>query len=261
MTKRVLFQADDFGLDERTNRRILQSVERGPVRGVSLLVNFGLSSREAAVAIRDRGLAGGLHFNVTEGHPLLSRREIPTLVSPTGHFFGPAPFFLRLRLHRIDPSDLRQECQAQIRQFLDLGLTTGHFDSHNHSHAMPGAFLPIESLLREYGFRYVRCPLEPYPPQFPLVKHATELFALGAWSSRLQPILGRCGFATSDHFRGIFTQYPNFTLETMFALLAAIPEGLTEIMVHPGHPGGMEVLTEPTLLPFIHAANLELLSA
>lgn len=266
--KRVLFQADDFGLDAGTNQRIFASWRQGPVRGVSLLVNFIASSRAAAQIALSEGIACGLHFNVSEGRPISERREVPTLVSRRGEFFPPAQFLFRLKRGLIDPADLKRECNAQVAQFSALGLTPYRFDSHHHTHVMPGVFPVLAPILKEAGFRYVRAPTEPLlwvsffgSGKFLQPERALEIIFLASWGRRLHRYLrSQKIWFTSDYFRGIFEQLPNFSLPNLKRMLFSLLPGFTEIMVHPGHRGELEVLTDERIQRFIVEKDLVLVS-
>jgi len=258
--KLVLFQADDLGFDSATNQRIIASFKKGPVGGASLIVNRGGSTEEGARIALNEGIPVGLHFNITEGYPLSG--EVPTLVRKDGQFYPPASFLFRMRLGKIDPRDLERECRAQVEKFLSLNFKPVRFDSHNHSHVMPGVFPVLKKTLQEYGFRFVRCPRETKANFFramPKIGRSLELLFLSLWAEALYRYLKEEGFETSQYFTGILEQEPNFTLWRALKMVKRILPGFTEIMVHPGHSGEMEVLTNVELLEALAQAGVVLL--
>jgi predicted glycoside hydrolase/deacetylase ChbG (UPF0249 family) len=245
--KVLLFQADDLGYDSDTNQRIVSSFKQGPIGGASLMVNRGEASEEGAEKAKEEGIPVGLHFNVTEGSPL---SEVPSLVDGSNRFFPPARFLFRLRQGLIKPQDLKRECRAQIEKFLSWGFEPWRFDSHNHAHVMPGAFPVISPIIKEYGFRYVRCPREEKENFFralPQMGRAMEILFLSLWADALSTYLKEQGFKTSENFAGILEQEPNFSLNNLRKMLKRLKPGFTEIMVHPGHRGEMEVLISDEL--------------
>jgi chitin disaccharide deacetylase len=65
--RRVIFNADDFGMTEGINRGILECHARGPVSSASLLVSAP-ATRDAVARARDQPkLALGLHFHEHAG--------------------------------------------------------------------------------------------------------------------------------------------------------------------------------------------------
>lgn len=245
--KLVLFQADDLGFDSATNERIIASFKKGPVGGASLIVNMGMATEEGAQKAKEAGLPVGLHFNITEGSPL---SKAPSLVDEEGLFYPPAKFLLRMRQGLIDPEDLKKECRAQIEKFLSFRFQPNRFDSHNHTHVMPGVFPILRQTVKEYGFRYIRCPREKKMNFFralPRIGRALEILFLSLWAGSLYGYLKNDDFITSEYFAGILEQEPNFSLSSVLGMLRRLDSGFTEVMVHPGHRGEMEVLVDDEL--------------
>lgn len=257
--KVLLFQADDLGYDFSTNLRIISAFKAGPVGGASLMVNRGKASEEGAEKAKKEGLPVGLHFNITEGSPLT---KVPSLVDERGCFFPPWGFLFRMRQGWIKPQDLKQECCAQIEKFLSWGFEPLRFDSHHHSHVMPGTFPIISQIVKEYGFRYVRCPEEEKGDFFRALPHlgrALEVLFLSIWAGSLRSYLKNQGFETSENFAGILEQEPNFSPNNLRKMLRRLKPGFTEIMVHPGHRGEMEVLVSDELQREIMDAGFQIL--
>src|SRR5438874_11277986 len=59
----LIINADDWGYDARTTKRVLTCVECGSISSVTAMVFMEDSERAAAVA-RDRGIDAGLHLNL-----------------------------------------------------------------------------------------------------------------------------------------------------------------------------------------------------
>jgi predicted glycoside hydrolase/deacetylase ChbG (UPF0249 family) len=94
-------------------------------------------------------LGVGAHFTaVGEDPPLLSAREIPTLVDKNGNFWKNWKSFLpRAAAGRIDFDDLRREFAAQLEAITSSGLVVDHFDTHQHIHMWPA----VSDVLLELG--------------------------------------------------------------------------------------------------------------
>ncbi len=81
MTKRLIVNADDLGINPQRTHGIFLCFEEGIVRSASVLPNFS-DSNQAAKHARERGLSCGLHFNITEGAALCMLADIESLLSP-----------------------------------------------------------------------------------------------------------------------------------------------------------------------------------
>src|SRR5436853_388213 len=82
MTRRLIVNADDFGLTRGVSEGILAAHRHGIVTSTTALVTSRIESDHIARA-RDSGLGIGLHVNFTLGRPLTSG---PSLVDETGRF-------------------------------------------------------------------------------------------------------------------------------------------------------------------------------
>jgi chitin disaccharide deacetylase len=159
MTERLLIvNADDFGLTEGVSRAILDAHHHGIVTSTSALA---LGSGWACAA---RWLAGeerlgvGLHCAaVGEDPPLLSAREVPTLVDTKGRLDSSWRRFLpRCAAGRVDPDDLRREFSAQLEAVRAHGVRPTHLDSHQNLHLWPLVRDVLFELGEQEGIRVVR---------------------------------------------------------------------------------------------------------
>jgi len=112
-------------------------------------------------------------------------------------------------------------------------------DTHKHTHLAPPVLNAVARLSEEFGIPWVRRPFD-----FPLgtlhagVPAGTRLTSrgLGLLRGRFQRVLARHGCRSTDHFAG-FQITGRFGAAELTELMALIPEGSTELMVHPGHYG------------------------
>ena len=149
---RLILNADDWGRDPRTTRRILDCALRGAVSSVSAMV-FMEDSERAATLARERGIDAGLHLNFTtsfsaEGCPagLAERQE------------ELRRYLLRHRLAQVvfHPGLIRSfeyVVAAQLDEFRRLyGGDPDRLDGHHHMHlcanVLLGGLLPPGTLVR-----------------------------------------------------------------------------------------------------------------
>ena len=126
--RRLIVNADDYGLSPGVNRGIVRAHRQGIVTSASLMV-FGPAAREAvALAADNPGLSVGLHLDLGEWEC----REDEW----------------RVVYRRVDPDDgpaVAREVGRQLEAFRDLvGRDPTHLDSHQHAHRSD----PVRSIAR-----------------------------------------------------------------------------------------------------------------
>lgn len=232
--RRLIINADDFGLSAAVNRGILEAHRAGAVTSTSLLANAPGFEDAVRRAREVPSLGIGLHLNLTEGGPVSSPEAVPTLCDArTGRFYGLAGLVVRVLAGRVRAEDLARECAAQIERLRQHGIAITHMDGHHHTHVLPGVWGPAIDAARAAGIRAVRVPLEP----------------VRSLSWRPTAALGEAGIAVSyrlasrgtpplshpDHFRGFALTGRQDFLPRLLDILDALAPGVTELMVHPGY--------------------------
>ena len=153
----LIVNADDYGLTEGVSRAILAAAADGIVTSTSVLAvapAFGSTARWLA----DTEVGVGAHLAlVGEDPPLLSAREVPTLVDPSGAFNRSWRQLLpKVALGRIDPADVRRELDAQLEAIRGAGLSVTHVDTHQHVHLWPTLGSIVLSVAGAAGIGAVR---------------------------------------------------------------------------------------------------------
>lgn len=154
----LIVNADDYGLTPGVSQAILRAHRDGIVTSTSVLAVAPAFDRSVA-SLRDTpGIGVGAHLAaVGEDPPLLSAREVPTLVDRRGRLAPSWRVFLpRMAAGRVDPDDLRREFSAQIERLVAGGLRLGHVDTHQHLHLWPAVGEVVLDVARQAGIRAVR---------------------------------------------------------------------------------------------------------
>lgn len=189
-------------------------------------------------------LGVGLHLNLIAGRPL---SDVPTLADPrTGQFHSLGELAKRAFAGRISAVDVRRECDAQLAALHAVGLRPTHLDSHRHAHALPGVLPAVVTSALAAGVRVVRRPLD--QPSAAEPKVAAKMLVLhAAWHIALRGVgaEGRTLLARSPHFRGIALQGAPDVRERLLAFLDRLPNGTTELMLHPGHDDAVLAAQDP----------------
>jgi len=233
--KKLIVNADDFGLTPGINRGILRAYQDGIVTSASLLVTGSAFEEAVALARHYPELDVGLHLALVEERAVLGPDVLPTLVDETGRFpRTSAEFIQRAILGGISWHEVEQEIAAQIALFQKTGLRLSHLNSHQHLHMFPPVFQIVRRLARWMDNVWIRNPAGPWrkSPDASLGRWAQRLglnlICLAARGLRERPQLqmpdGLYGFEVSGYL----------TRSALKQILRKIPEGLYELICHPG---------------------------
>lgn len=233
MSKRLVVNADDLGLAESVNRGIADTIELGVVTSASLIVNMPACT-DALRRLRylraiGRTFSIGLHFNIVTGRPLT---RCTSLMDPqTGRFLSMSSLVLRAMARRVNLRDVQMELDAQLlrAQFLlaRINMRVTHIDSHRHTHCLPGIFDLVLRTAKEHDISHVRHPYE----QRPLLRRPRALVASGLLRTMM------FGQRPMDDvsFTGVGAMASNTFQRDIAHVIAGLPTGTTELMVHPGY--------------------------
>src|SRR5436190_22470331 len=84
--KRLIVNADDFGLTEKVNQAIIEGHLKGIITSTSLLANGVAFESAVRLAQLHPKLGVGVHLNLTDGSPVSAPARIPSLVTDKGVF-------------------------------------------------------------------------------------------------------------------------------------------------------------------------------
>ena len=232
MSRQVLINADDFGLCPEVNQAVVKAHREGVLTHASLLVNAPGTAEAVALARDMPTLKLGVHLALTEFEPLT---RCPHL-APNGRFpSSHGLVYARLLTLRLPPDEIRAEVTAQLQAALNTGLRFEHIDGHGHVHVLPQVLRQVVEVGADAGLTRIRWPHE---PEWETVAGLPQ----PSLAARLKRALVRrlcdagaleiARWERSDHFYGLALS-GRMTTEPLRALVAALPEGSSEIMVHP----------------------------
>ena len=228
--RRLIINADDFGISLGVNTGIIEAAVAGVVTSASMIVNLPAFADAVDRAQLCPFLSLGLHFNLTAGRPLTPARSL--IQASTGEFYSMPQLMTRASLGRLDPWDIISECVAQIDRMIDAGISPTHLDSHRHIHAHPAIPWAVARAAASRGISHIRAPLEPFRLNAADWRSTIKKTGLHA-SARLSRKSATP--ARRIHFVGISLQGGRYFAERLFALIPQLPAGTTELMTHPGY--------------------------
>jgi hopanoid biosynthesis associated protein HpnK len=247
--RRLIVNADDFGVTRGVNRAIVEANEQGIVTSATLMANSRAfdSAVERAQTLAQRGarFSVGCHVVLVDGEPLSPAERIPTLLERTG-----APqfreqlssFALAAVTGRIAERELEYEAAAQIARIQKAGITISHVDTHKHTHMFPAVLRPLLRAAREHGVKAVRNPFEPVLPlpvrrivrNPKLCKRFAQMAALRSFAPAFRREVAAHGLRTTDGCLGVLVTGV-LDLGLFAQIASAIPDGTWEFVCHPGY--------------------------
>lgn len=165
---KIIFHADDFGLNETSAKRIEDCYFHGNLGSVSIMVNG--EYKEVYSIMNHTDIDVRLHLNLVEGPALSEPEKIPLLVDKRGYFkysFVGLFFLLRTPKRKEAKKQIQYEIEKQMQLFCKItGKKKIGIDSHQHVHMIPAIFaamLDAEKNL-QIPIEEIRIPVEPIRP-------------------------------------------------------------------------------------------------
>lgn len=243
--RRLIINADDFGLTAGVNRAISECCSTGVVTSTTLMANSRAFHQAVEIGKGFPSNAGvGCHVVLVDGAPLLPGPQVSSLLADgTGEFRNSiASFAVAAMRGQIRPQEIEAEAVAQISRIQEAGIALSHFDTHKHAHFFPPVLKPLLRAARACGIRAMRNPFAPVKPlgyahlmrRPHLWQRYTEVKLLRGWAEAFRRSAASEDIATTDGTFGIVVT--GALDETLFnAIIGSIPEGTWEFCCHPGY--------------------------
>lgn len=238
--RRLILNADDFGLTRGVNRAIIEAHRSGVVTSATLMANSPAFAEAVGLAHEFPGLSVGCHVVLVDGSPVSIPSAIPTLVTKRQPRFRDSLGMAGCALtSRLRPEEIEAETTAQIRKIQAAGVTVSHLDTHKHTHLFPAILEPILRAATACGVPAIRNPIEPSfvpapPPSGKSWERRAQLRILETIAGNLRSRVHAAGLRTTDGTLGIVATGA-LTLELFRHIVDCIPDGTWEFVCHPGY--------------------------
>jgi chitin disaccharide deacetylase len=235
--RRIIINADDFGITSGVNRGIAEAHTRGVVTSSTLMVCGVRFDEAVGLSAQLPKLSVGCHVVLLDGTPSSNASEVTCLVANSGKQFrdGITEFAWQAVTGRLDEEQIEAEITAQIHKLQSAGISVSHVDSHKHTHMFPVVFRAMLRAATNCGVKAVRNPFEPL--LFFSMRNWKRQFQLGILRSfrrAFREQLTDAGVATPDGCIGIAAT-GGLNFDTFRALMENLPEGTWEFVSHPGY--------------------------
>jgi chitin disaccharide deacetylase len=239
--KRLIINADDFGLAPGVNRAVIELQQAGALNSTTLMATAPYFSPAVHLAFAQSSLSVGCHVILVDGSPCLRPSQVPSLLDPRNPaLLRPTvgQFVRDLLRGRIRPQEIEAEAVAQIRRIQSSGLTVSHIDSHKHVHAFPEALAPLLGAAQQCGVSCVRNPFEPgwslrATPSAGALRRA-QVYAMRTRRHSWARLTAEHGFITTGGSIGVLATGV-LDQRVLRSLFSAMPDGTWELVCHPGY--------------------------
>lgn len=266
--RRLIVNADDFGLTSGVNRGIIEAHTHGIVTSSTLMPSGAKFQDAVDMASRAPRLSVGCHVLLVDASPVLDVQQVSSLAFVNSrHNSGTAKFrdslvsFACLAVaRRLDENEIEAEITAQIRKLQAVGIQVSHLDSHKHTHMFPAVFRPMLRAAKKCGIRAIRNPFEPlFLAGTRNWKRRIQLGILRSFQESFRQALGGAGLMTPNGCVGIVAT-GGLTLQTFRQLIESLPDGTWEFVTHPGY-NDAELNNVKTRLRHSRETELEILTS
>jgi len=279
--RRLIVNADDFGIASGVNRGVVEGHQNGVVTSTTLMACGARFDEAVALAAQTNKLSVGCHVVLVDGSPMLAGSQVSSLTVPNSGLESRfreslVSFALLAAAGRLDRGQIEAEITAQIQKLQAAGISVSHLDSHKHTHMFPVVLKSMLGAARKCGVRAMRNPFEPLI--FANLRHWKRQFQLRilrGYRATFRKELADSGMFTPDGCIGLAAT-GGLTLATFHALIENLPEGTWEFVSHPGYNDAdlnqvktrlrnsrekeLAILTSDSVKQLLHGEQIELIS-
>lgn len=241
--RRLIINADDFGLTQGVNRAIVEAHCHGVVTSATLMANAAAFEDAIQHARSLSRLSVGCHVVLVDGLPVLGGGKTPTLSDQKAHngsfHESLISFALRAVSGRIEADEIEAEAIGQIRKLQAAGIAVSHVDTHKHTHIFPQVLRPLLRAARACGVSAIRNPFGPLHLSIvakrpSLWKRHAKVTALNRLGKTFRKSVKDAGLLTPDGTVGIVATGA-LDLGLFGSIVDSLPEGTWELVCHPGY--------------------------
>jgi len=228
--KRLVVNADDFGLHESINEAVDIAHNKGILTSASLMVNGESFGHAVDIAKKNKNLGVGIHLTLNGEEPISPIKKISSIVDNNGKLLEDhRQLCKKILMKKISLKHIAIECEAQINRFFQAGLTPTHVDSHRHLHLFPPIFKILTPIFKRHNIKKIRWINTPRI-DYCRINISKVVFLLFMQYTRF---LKDAEYKHPDYFVGFFRS-GNMDAGYLRKILFRLKPGITEINFHPG---------------------------
>jgi hopanoid biosynthesis associated protein HpnK len=239
--RRLIINADDFGLTSGVNRAIWEGHRQGIVTSATLMAGGQAFAEAVSMAKTSPRLGVGCHVVLVDGSPQAVAETVPSLLDRDAtHLRAKLGDFARAWLGgKLDSGEMEREISAQIQTLQSAGIPVSHVDTHKHTHLAPQVLRALLRAAKACGITAVRNPFEPIRWQAvaghpALWKRWGMVKGLQGFAAQFRRQVREAGLRTTDGTVGVVAT--GVLDGRLFErILDSLPPGTWEFVCHPGY--------------------------
>lgn len=223
--KRLIVNADDFGISKLTNEGIIDCFRNGILTSTTIMAN-GIAFDHAIKLTKSHKTPGiGVHLNLTQGKPLTNAFQRDLTENN----------IYKAMAGLLDAKSIEKEFRAQIEKVLENKIKPSHIDGHKHIHIFPKIAPIALKLAKEYDIKAIRLPRSRiFNYKLALTKQIPKLALIELYAKMAEKEIRNNGLITTDEFYGVL-ETGNLTKENLAKILLNMKNCTAELMCHPGY--------------------------
>jgi hopanoid biosynthesis associated protein HpnK len=265
--KSLIVNADDFGYTRGINAGIIQGHREGIITSTTIMANAVAFEDACEQARANPSLGVGCHLVLVGGKAVAPKQQVSSLVDSDGNL----PVTLGALLSKLIAGSVKSqeivcELRAQIGRIVSGGIHPTHIDSHKHAHGHTRIMEAVVQVAEEFQIKRIRKPFEDlrallrpaFSDGWGSWKQRATALASHAFAPRFRRLAQARGMTTPAHFWGVVAT-GGLNAAAILAMIETMPEGVSELMCHPGHYDS-ELERSPTRLKREREAELQALT-
>jgi chitin disaccharide deacetylase len=238
--KRLIVNADDFGLTCGVNLGIVRAFKEGIVTSATIMANGEAFAHAVEQANANPALQIGCHLAAVGGTPVA--KEDSALADENGLLPKTlSQLVIKIARGKVRTGDIEREFAAQVERVFAAGLKPTHFDTHKHTAVHPTITKALARTANAYGICCVRFPFERTGGNFSATTQANRhiyfkqrFIALATLpnAATFKRVMGKYQLRTPDYFCGVALT-GLLDSQAIIKIIKALREGVTELMCHP----------------------------
>jgi hopanoid biosynthesis associated protein HpnK len=241
--RRLIINADDFGLTAGVNRAIVEAHEYGVVTSATLMANGPDFDDAVRLARAAPGLSVGCHVVLVDGSPVLEASQVPSLIGKSRNQLGFRRSWTGFAAAALSGGlvarEVEAEAIAQICKLQAVGIAVSHLDTHKHTHMFPQVLRPLARAAKACGVRALRNPFEPrrlapWAQRPNLWMRWLGAGALHGFAQEFRRVVKAAEMLMPDGAAGIVAT-GSLDDQLLADLVERLPPGSWELVCHPGY--------------------------
>jgi predicted glycoside hydrolase/deacetylase ChbG (UPF0249 family) len=154
---KLIITADDYGMCPSVNRAIEECLSAGTVRATCVMANMPELGDAAALRQKFGGASIGIHWNLTQGRPVLASRQVRSLIKEDGSFLSCSELKRSWLAGLIRSTEVQAELRAQFDKLKEIVGQPDFWNTHENTHVFPGLFRVFVEMGKELNMPVMRC--------------------------------------------------------------------------------------------------------